>query len=255
MFKGGIPQMLSVYTRHYTPCQESDPHARNCDCPKWIRGVLPDEGRVRLSARTANWAEAEDKAKTMERRSRGGYDRRYVTPARAVNAYLDEQEARGISAASLRQSRSFLEHKFLRWTKSRGLAFLREIHTWQIREFRYTWDFQATTCVRWHERLRSFFLFCMSNRWLEANPMDGDLVSVLLGHRSIKMTEKHYLPWVKARQDQLTTSIKRAWLREAKEELMAFPNSAWPGHVNVGRRTLLLRRLHDPQNRMPIDVL
>lgn len=36
-------------------------------------------------------------------------------------------------------------------------------------------------------------------------------VSMLLGHRSIRMTEKHYLPWVKARQNQLTASVRRAW--------------------------------------------
>ena len=28
-------------------------------------------------------------------------------------------------------------------------------------------------------------------------------VSVLLGHSSVKITEKHYAPWVKARQDRL----------------------------------------------------
>lgn len=26
-------------------------------------------------------------------------------------------------------------------------------------------------------------------------------VSILLGHKSVKITEKHYAPWVKARQD------------------------------------------------------
>jgi len=41
-----------------------------------------------------------------------------------------------------------------------------------------------------------------------------DRVSVLLGHRSVRMTEKHYLPWVKARQEQLTASIQRAWFPE-----------------------------------------
>src|SRR5262249_41938988 len=44
-----------------------------------------------------------------------------------------------------------------------------------------------------------------------------DQVSVLLAHRSIKMTEKHYLPWVKARQKQLTASIRRAWFPEVRE--------------------------------------
>jgi integrase/recombinase XerD len=38
-----------------------------------------------------------------------------------------------------------------------------------------------------------------------------DQVSRLLGHASIKTTEKHYAPWVKARQDQLETSIEDAW--------------------------------------------
>jgi integrase/recombinase XerD len=36
-------------------------------------------------------------------------------------------------------------------------------------------------------------------------------VSVLLGHRSIKITERHYSPWVKARQDQLEADVRRAW--------------------------------------------
>jgi hypothetical protein len=33
----------------------------------------------------------------------------------------------------------------------------------------------------------------------------------LLGHRSIKVTEKHYAPWVRARQEQLENSVRRAW--------------------------------------------
>ncbi len=36
-------------------------------------------------------------------------------------------------------------------------------------------------------------------------------VSMLLGHKSIRITEKHYAPWVKARQDQLESSVRRAW--------------------------------------------
>jgi integrase len=36
-------------------------------------------------------------------------------------------------------------------------------------------------------------------------------VSVLLGHASIKVTEKHYSPWVWARQEQLEQDVKRTW--------------------------------------------
>jgi integrase/recombinase XerD len=38
-----------------------------------------------------------------------------------------------------------------------------------------------------------------------------DQVSLLLGHASIKVTERHYSPFVKARQEQLEASTLRAW--------------------------------------------
>lgn len=36
-------------------------------------------------------------------------------------------------------------------------------------------------------------------------------VSMLLGHSSIKTTEKHYAPWVLARQEELENSVKKSW--------------------------------------------
>ena len=36
-------------------------------------------------------------------------------------------------------------------------------------------------------------------------------VSILLGHSSIKVTEKHYAPWVRARQEQLEHDVRRTW--------------------------------------------
>ncbi len=36
-------------------------------------------------------------------------------------------------------------------------------------------------------------------------------VSVLLGHSSIKITAKHYSPWVCARQEQLEADVRRTW--------------------------------------------
>lgn len=36
-------------------------------------------------------------------------------------------------------------------------------------------------------------------------------VSILLGHTSIKVTERHYAPWVKARQEQLEADVRRIW--------------------------------------------
>jgi integrase len=36
-------------------------------------------------------------------------------------------------------------------------------------------------------------------------------VSVLLGHSSVKITEKHYAPWVLARREQLEAEVMRTW--------------------------------------------
>lgn len=38
-------------------------------------------------------------------------------------------------------------------------------------------------------------------------------VSVLLGHKSIKVTERHYAPWIRARQEQLEADLERSWAR------------------------------------------
>ena len=40
-----------------------------------------------------------------------------------------------------------------------------------------------------------------------------DQVSLLLGHASVKITEKSYAPFVKARQIQLQESVRNAWKR------------------------------------------
>jgi integrase/recombinase XerD len=39
-------------------------------------------------------------------------------------------------------------------------------------------------------------------------------VSVLLAHSSIKVTEKHYSPWVRSRQEQLEADLTRAWSQD-----------------------------------------
>jgi integrase/recombinase XerD len=39
-------------------------------------------------------------------------------------------------------------------------------------------------------------------------------VSILLGHQSVRITEKHYSPWVRARQEQLESDLENAWKRD-----------------------------------------
>jgi integrase/recombinase XerD len=38
-----------------------------------------------------------------------------------------------------------------------------------------------------------------------------DRVSILLGHTSIRITERHYAPWTRSRQDQIESDLRAAW--------------------------------------------
>jgi integrase len=46
---------------------------------------------------------------------------------------------------------------------------------------------------------------------LLAKGVSIETVSKLLGHRSVRVTEKHYAPWVKASQDALEKAVKLTW--------------------------------------------
>jgi len=39
-------------------------------------------------------------------------------------------------------------------------------------------------------------------------------VSILLGHQSVRITEKHYAPWVRSRQEQLEADLPNAWSQD-----------------------------------------
>ena len=39
-------------------------------------------------------------------------------------------------------------------------------------------------------------------------------VSILLGHQSVRVTERHYAPWVRSRQEQLEADLAKAWKQD-----------------------------------------
>ena len=44
-------------------------------------------------------------------------------------------------------------------------------------------------------------------------------VSIILGHSSVRITEKHYMPWVRARQASLNQSVMESWAKQGKVPL------------------------------------
>lgn len=83
----------------------------------------------------------------------------------------------------------------------------------------------STVTTRWQHELRKLFR-AVFGRTTEFTPhclrdtfavgllgkgVPLEEVSKLLGHTSVKTTEKHYAPWVTARQDRLDTLVTDTW--------------------------------------------
>jgi hypothetical protein len=52
-------------------------------------------------------------------------------------------------------------------------------------------------------------------------------VSIRLGHSSTRITEKHYAPWVRDRQEQLEADVRRTWQQ---------PETKGTSEVHAGKR-------------------
>jgi len=122
--------MLTVYSRHYLPCLEHDLYYQHCRCPKWIYGRLPGFPRVRVSAHTRNWQEAEKCARRLELDLE---DPRFQPPLRAisirrvVSAFMEDQRARHLHRASISKSTTLLERQLLPWCHQRRLQRLEQL--------------------------------------------------------------------------------------------------------------------------------
>ncbi|PYY21032.1 MAG: hypothetical protein DMG62_21065, partial [Acidobacteria bacterium] len=167
--------MLSVYTRHYPPCAQTDSNYRRCRCPKWMNGTLPTGKFVRLSAKTRSWELAERKARALELahdplRPPDQPNALRIRIEQAVKDFLEDEEARQLAKTSRAQSKTLLQRQFLEWAKSNRLVFIDEISTPLLRQFRASWKNSAITTQRKHHRLNSFFAFCVENEWLLRNP-------------------------------------------------------------------------------------
>jgi integrase/recombinase XerD len=70
-----------------------------------------------------------------------------------------------------------------------------------------------------------------SNLLLAGVPLDR--VATLLGHTNSKITEKHYAPWIRARQDQLEADVRRVWDQHSENPVLSsIPLVVGPNRLN-----------------------
>lgn len=72
-------------------------------------------------------------------------------------------------------------------------------------------------------RAHRFHHHFATNLLLAGVPLDR--VATVLGHTNSKITERHYAPWIRARQEQLEADVRRVWEQIPTADLLAASNS------------------------------
>jgi len=57
-------------------------------------------------------------------------------------------------------------------------------------------------------------------------------VSILLGHQSVRITERHYAPWVRSRQEQLEADLTNAWKQDPIVNLQKEVHARYTGKTD-----------------------
>jgi integrase/recombinase XerD len=182
--------MLSPYTRHYSPCKQTDINYRRCKCPKWIQGVLPDGRPLRKTAKTRSWEKAEILCRRLEDESDPNKPqaRPRTKIADAIKSFREDEDARQLTEGTLKKSRYFFETQLKEWAENEKLVYLDQLTPALLTKFRAGWTNAAQTMQRKHERLIAFLWFCVRMEWITKNP------AILLKRVKAEPTPTDYFP-------------------------------------------------------------
>jgi integrase/recombinase XerD len=174
---------VNVYTRHKRSCPKRDqPDWARCNCMKWLYVYRNGKDRL-ISAKTRSWEKAEQKAREL----RDSFD-----PARQLQRQLEAK----LNARNGQVEIAFAVHQFLQEvdrlnreeaTRSKYKLTLSRLLTWcaaqqptvillyqldvsTLRSWILSWTGAPTTRHNQHQRLRTFFRFCMDQGWTSENP-------------------------------------------------------------------------------------
>ena len=201
--------LLSVFTRHSTTCRFSrDRACRRCNCPKWVGGQV-NGYYFRQSAKTRQWAEAEEVRVKLEEALIKGLPpfgaavatgsappiptpadpppasrtevpeprvpkpRPRVTVAQAVEAYLADAVSRSVESSTLKKLETIFRKQFLAWTRVEGIEYLDELELDTLLNFRNTWEDGPLAKQKKQSRVIGFFWACVRRRYLTENPAIG----------------------------------------------------------------------------------
>jgi hypothetical protein len=138
---------------------------------------LPNGETVRESAGTRSWEQGERNAPKKEAEADptrvDQMQPRRATVKDAIRMFLQDEEARGLEHSSRKKSPSLFERQLLPFCETRKYVHIDQIVPVDLTEFRSTRNNDDVTTHRKHERMHSFFAFCVANDLQRKNPMDA----------------------------------------------------------------------------------
>jgi integrase/recombinase XerD len=182
-FAGRSAETVKVYTRHKRTCPKRDrPDWARCNCVKWL--YVYRKGKDTLtSAKTRSWEKAEQKArelrdsfdptKQLQRQLEAKLNARngQVEIALAVDQFQKEVARLSRAEATCAKYNLTLS-RLLAWCAAQkpAVLLLSQLDVPTLRSWIHSWTGAPTTRHNQHQRVRTFFRFCMEQGWSTENP-------------------------------------------------------------------------------------
>lgn len=167
--------MLTIYRRHRKDCPHRNQGRkyRRCRCPIWVDGFLGDQ-EIRRATGIRDWEKAQARVREWEAEGRlqAEPEAPPITISEAFKAFLGDAKARNLKEKTIYKYQ-LLSRQLEQFAQADGFRFLKELDAPALRKFRATWKDGNLAALKKLERLRTFFCFAQSGKWIEENPASG----------------------------------------------------------------------------------
>jgi site-specific recombinase XerD len=174
--------MLRYERNHIAGCKSGDSCKK---CPYWIVGRHHGE-RWHQSLKTTDAKTAAQLVQKVILTGKLELEtvEQGITLAEAITKFFAELRSRGAAEGTIKPFRKFLggspnRHKLdlskvsptiVEFAERKGAVHLAECSTDFLRQYRQSWRLNTTAAGKQTERLKSFFNFCVTNKWIAENP-------------------------------------------------------------------------------------
>ncbi|MDP1570830.1 MAG: tyrosine-type recombinase/integrase [Vicinamibacterales bacterium] len=196
--------MLRIYRRHRVACGKTSTKYRRCSCPIYVEGSLGGEP-IRKALDQTSWEAASDLVARWTASGEIGVEKNAPPNVKgAVEKFMADGKARGLSEATLSKRAVLLEKQLLPFCRAKGIVYLRQLDVDRVTEFRQTWKDSGISAYKKLERLKGFFHFCIVREWMKSNPAHG-VPPPIVGAQKVKVFTPAQLEQILAAVDEYPT--------------------------------------------------